>query len=109
MGDVDPVDHQVGEEAAAEVPEPAPVTKAVLVEGLRARRRGTPSSRPLRIDAQRRSCGTRSAVAVPGQVDLDDLAEPAGLDQLAGLLNVRHAALLRADLDDLLVCGPGRR
>ena len=34
VGDVDPVDHQVGEEAAAEIPEPAPVAEAVLVERL---------------------------------------------------------------------------
>src|SRR5215471_8757373 len=30
VDDVDPVDHQVGEDAAAEVPEPAPVSEAVL-------------------------------------------------------------------------------
>ena len=32
--DVDLVDHQVGENAAAEIPEPAPIAKAVFVERL---------------------------------------------------------------------------
>ena len=34
LGDVDPVDHQIGEHSAAEIPEPTPVTKAIFVEGL---------------------------------------------------------------------------
>ena len=47
VGDVDLVDHQVGEDAAAEIPEPAPVAEAVLVERLLAAPcPGTASSRP---------------------------------------------------------------
>ena len=34
VDDVDEMDHQVGEDAAAEIPEPAPVAEAILVEGL---------------------------------------------------------------------------
>ena len=36
-------------------------------------------------------------------MDLEDLADPPALDQLARLLDMRHAPLLHADLDDLLV------
>ena len=32
VGDVEPVDHQVGEDAVAEIPEPAPIAEAIFVE-----------------------------------------------------------------------------
>ena len=62
----------------------------------------------LRVDAELVAADA-VGVAVPAHADLDDLAEPAGLDQLAGLLDVRHAPLLRADLHDLLRLRPRRR
>ena len=34
VGDVDPVDHQIGQDAAAEVPEPAPVSEPIFVKRL---------------------------------------------------------------------------
>ena len=42
-------------------------------------------------------------VVVPRHVDLDHLADAAPLNDLAGLGDVRHAPLLRADLHDALV------
>ena len=78
--------------------------EAVLVERLLAGRcRGTPSSRPSSGRRVPLSCRHAVGVAVPGQVDLEDLADPPGLEQLVGLLDVRHAPLLRADLHDPLV------
>src|SRR5204862_2738000 len=43
------------------------------------------------------------AVPVPGEMDLVNLAELAGLHDLVPFLNVRHRPLLHADLDDPLV------
>ena len=45
----------------------------------------------------------RGRVAVPGEMDLVNLAELARLDDLVRLLHVRHDSLLRADLHDALV------
>ena len=104
VGHVDPVDHQVGEQPAAEIPEPAPVPEPVFVERLVGR--VTEEVLPghlTGIDARRLAPKPRRAAAVPAQVDLENLADPPGLDQLARFLDVRHAALLHADLDDLLV------
>ena len=80
VGDVDPVDHQVGEEAAAEVPEPAPVAEAILVERLVG---GVPEEvlpgDLAGIDARASALKRGRAAAVPAQVDLEDLADPAAL------------------------------
>ena len=104
VGDVDEVDHQVGEDAAAEIPEPAPVAEAVLVERLLAGRcRGTPSSRPSSGSMLGGALRTRSVLRFQVRWTLWTLPMPARLDELARLLNVRHAALLRADLHDPLV------
>ena len=104
VGDVDPVDHQVGEHAAAEVPEPAPVAEAILVERLvgSVAEEVFPGDLP-GIDAQRPALKPCRAASVPAQVDLENLADPAALDQLARLLDVGHAPLLHADLHDLPV------
>ena len=82
VGDVDPVHHQIGEKAAAEIPEPAPVAEAILIERLVGRRprksfqatwRGSTPCGP--------RCGAGRAASVPAQVDLEDLADPPALDQ----------------------------
>src|SRR5207248_1034637 len=82
---------------------PAPVPEPVLVERLRpgAADEGLPVHR-LGVDVVLRPLDA-VAVAVPGQVDLHDAAEPAGLEQVAGLGDVRHAPLLGADLHHALV------
>ena len=104
MGDVDPVDHQVGEQAAAEIPEPAPVAEAVLIERLVG---GVPDEvlpgDLSGIDTERPAPKSGRPTSVPAQVDLEHLTDPSRLDQLARLLNVGHAPLLHADLNDLPV------
>src|SRR5262249_46647108 len=86
-----------------EIKEPAPVAESVFVERLFA---GVAHERfpidALGIDALG-PLAHAVAVAVPGEMHLVDLAEPAGFHDLIALLNVRHAALLRAHLDDALV------
>ena len=71
------VDHQVGEDAAAEIPEPAPVAKAILVERLLA----GAAEEPLPVDRRGIDvvlvAGPARRVAVPGEVHLVDLAELA--------------------------------
>ncbi len=84
---VDPVDHQVGEDAAAKIPEPAPVAEAVLVERLvRARCPGTASNRPSWDRCSDSAAAAAVGVAVPGEMHLVNLAELAGLDDLVRLL-----------------------
>src|SRR5262245_46960278 len=98
MDDVDIVDHEVGEDAAAEIPKPAPITEAVFVEGLvgSAAEEGFPLD-AAGIDIQQHSAHA-VRIAVPGQVDLEDLAEPARANDVAALFELRHASLLHADL-----------
>jgi len=104
MGHVDPVDHQVGEQPAAEVPEPAPVSEAILIERLRGSRpKEVLPGHLTGIDPQRRAVKPRGAAAVPAQVDLENVTDPSALDQLARFLDVGHAPLLHADLYDLPV------
>ncbi len=57
----------------------------------------------LGVDAVACAAAHAVGVAVPGQVHLVDLAELPRPDDLAGLDEVRHAPLLRADLHDALV------
>src|ERR1035438_7696233 len=100
MDDVDPVHHQIGEYAAAEVPEPAPLTKLVVVKRLRrsAAEPRLPVDRPGRnvvVDTPR-----TGLIPVPGEMRLVDLADLAGLDDLVALLDVRHAPLLHPHLHD---------
>ena len=83
VGHVDPVDHQVGEDAAAEVPEPPPLPEAILVERLLLGAcRGTASSRRSSDRCSSSAAPNAVAVAVPGEVDLVNLAELARLDDL---------------------------
>src|SRR5207237_153662 len=97
MSDVDPVDHEVGEDAVAEIPEPAPVAELVVVERLL----WGVAEEALPVEAfdidVLRSAADAVAVAVPGEVNLVDRAEPAGGDQFLGADDVRHATLLGAD------------
>src|SRR5262249_22321824 len=103
VGDVEPVDHEVGEDAVAEIPEPAPVAELVVVEVLR---RGV-AEKAFAVEALDIDVLWPAAdpvrVAVPGHVDLVHRADAAGVDQLLGADDVRHRALLRADLDDAAV------
>src|SRR5205085_11475169 len=80
VDDVDPVDHQIGEDAAAKVPEPAPLPEAILVERLVFGR----AEEPLPIDrfgvdVEVRP-GEAGGVAIPGEVNFVNLAELAGFD-----------------------------
>jgi len=100
---VDPVNHQVGEDTTAEVPEPAPLAEFVGVELLLLRR----AEEALPIDGFRvegiLEALSAAGVAVPGEMDLADLPGRSVLQHLVCLLNVGHAALLHADLHDALV------
>ena len=103
VNDVDEVDHQVGEDAAAEVPEEPPVgEQLVAVERLV---RGVAEERlPVHhfgIDAER-VLAHPVGIAVPAQGDLVDLAEPAAAKDLPALLDVWHAPLLGADTETVL-------
>ena len=100
MGHINPVHHQVGEDATAKVPEPAPVHHLVGIVGLpgcAADKRGPVH----RLEGDGGQVFFEAGrVAVPGQVDLVDLADGARTDQLTRLLDVGHAALLHAHLAD---------
>src|SRR5206468_11385622 len=88
-------------DAAAKIPKPAPVPKAVLVVGLVAR--GAQERLPIdlfRIDAQRHSLHSTLIVAVPGEVYFVDRTQPTSLHQFIRFLELRHAALLGTDLND---------
>src|SRR5262249_56801297 len=97
-------DLAAGEHPPAKSPNPSPVPDPDFIEGLI----GGAAEEILPGDlagvaAHRRPPEPRGAASVPAQVDLEDLADPTRLDQLAGLLDVRHAPLLHADLDDSAV------
>src|SRR5439155_11554680 len=100
VDDIDEVNHEIRQDAAPEVPEPAPLSKTVLVERLRRRR----PEKLFPVDRTRvypqGSAGAPKRVAVPGEVHLVDVAELARAHDLARLLELRHAPLLHADLDD---------
>src|SRR5262249_24857312 len=103
VGDVDVMDHEVGEEAAAKIPEPAPVAEAVFVERLLAG--GAQEHRPIErggIDAEG-ALGAALGVAIPTEADLANLAERACADELASFDELGHAALLSAYLHDALL------
>src|SRR5262245_57907300 len=95
MGHVDPVHHEVGEDAAAEVPEPAPVSKAIFVERL-IRRGGAAAAyerRPvdrLWIDTLRTASHATGVIPVPCEMNLVHGADAARLEHFVCLLNVRH-------------------
>ena len=75
VDDVDPVGHQVGELAAAEIPEVAP-----LVEALRAERligRGAEPALPIELVHRDRRVVARRRVLIPVGLDEGDLAEAA--------------------------------
>src|SRR5438046_8243807 len=103
MYNVNKKNHQIVEDAIAEVPKPAPVAKAILVERLLGR---IPQERlPIdlfRVDALR-PLASAIGVAVPGQMDLMNVAKLAGPDNVAAFLELRHASLLGTDLNDALV------
>jgi len=105
MHDVDVMHHQVGEDAAAEVPEPAPLAELVFVEGL-VLRFAQPGF-PVDVAGVQLIRRTHPAVviAVPGQVHFVDLAKLPGPYDFQPLLEVRHAALLHPDLHDAVVAG----
>lgn len=97
--DVDLVDHEVSKDAAAEIPEPAPLAEAVRIEILSAC--GAEPGLPIDgagIDGV--LLGGARGIAIPGDVGFVDLADLAGENEVAALFHVRHAALLGTDLDD---------
>ncbi len=100
---VDEMNHQVGQDAVAEIPKPAPVAKAIFVERLlgRVAQKCLPVHF-LGIDALGPFAGA-IGVAVPGQMNFVDISQLAGAHDFSGLLELRHAALLRADLHDALM------
>jgi hypothetical protein len=70
--DVDPVDHQVGKKATAEVPKPAPVAEPILIIGLVRRVNDKVFPGDLAgIDALRTALKTCRTAPVPGQMDLE--------------------------------------
>ena len=103
MGDIEQMHHQVGQDAAAKIPEPAPIAKAILIERLLRRI----AEKSLPIDRLADRCPSLRImprlIAVPGQMHLVNLAELAATDDLSRLLKLRHAALLHADLHDAAV------
>src|SRR5262249_49376669 len=103
VGPVDPVNHEIGEESTTEIPKPSPVSEPKFVEGLG--RSVTEEIVPGdlgRVNSEGHATELRRTTSVPGEVDLEDLADPPALYQLARLLNVGHAALLHPDLDNSL-------
>ncbi len=103
IGHVHPMHHEVREDAAAEIPEPAPIAKAIFVERLilSVAEEVFPNER-LGIDVQFAELMPQ-LVAIPSEMDFMDVAQRAVFDDLPGLLQVRHAPLLHADLHDALV------
>ena len=102
MGDVDVMDHQVVEHAAAEIPVPAPLPESIRIEWLLAR-----GSQP-RLPVHRRRIDVvlgspARGVAIPGQVHFANLAQLSRLHDLVSFLELRHTALLHSDLHDPVV------
>jgi hypothetical protein len=99
MNDVHPMDHQVGEDSAAEIPEPAPFDHAVGIERLV----GRVAEKPLPIN----ECGVDFDVAgaswlvsIPREMDFSNRAKLSRTKDLPSLLQVWHTSLLHADLND---------
>src|SRR5262249_32600261 len=80
---------------------PPPTAESELVK--RLRRRVAHERFPIDlawINAQRLSSALARGSAIPGKMDLVNLAEPAGTHNLVRLLELGHRPLLHADLND---------
>ena len=100
LDDVDPVRHEIGDAAAAEVPEMTP-----LIEPLRPERLigcGAEPPFPIELFERDRRIIAGGCVLIPVGVDERDLAEASGIDDLLAEQEMVPASLLRASLDDLL-------
>ena len=105
MHDVDLVRAEVGHLAAGVIPEPAEMVDAALRV---VRPRGRRAEPHVVVEIARRGgvggrAEARHDVAVGGRADAHDLADVAGLQQLARVLVVQAGALLRAHLHDAVV------
>src|SRR5205807_28377 len=78
--DVNEMHHQIGQDAPAEVPEPAPVPIAKFVERLvRSIAEERLPVKRLRVDCRPAAPETvNPGVAVPGEVNFVDRSQPAG-------------------------------
>src|SRR5262245_25762967 len=105
MNQVDPVAHPLVGDAAGKI-----LVKTELEISLRVERPrrlfeqpATPVSVRLPNLFDLRASAPAWAVIIPNDLDLADLAERAGLDEIADGYLIRLAAVLRADLRDAIV------
>jgi hypothetical protein len=104
---VHPVQEQIGERAAAEIPEPAPVAVTLGVERLIGR--GAQEHLPIELGGvdRRARVASQQVILIPIGADESHLAQTAVGHNFARLLEVRPAALLHAGLDHALRFGDG--
>ncbi len=99
MGDIDVMHHQVGEDPAAKIPEPAPIAETVFVERLigSGPQKSLPIDR-LGIDAVI-PLWPPIGIAIPGEMHFADFAERSAAENVVGFEKLRHAPLLHPDLN----------
>src|SRR5262249_50786033 len=104
--DVNPVRHQIGQRAAAEIPEPAPPEKLDRRDLLLARR-AEPSLLVEFVEREFVRVTAGRVVLKPPHPDEGDLAEFARINDPFPLDEMWPGALLRASLDDALALFDG--